>query len=145
MDRTCWRVAVRRRRRGVRRCSPTERRCEGSHLPLAGPAPDGGSRASGDGGGGRLRPGGSSSPHRHPCAVLGYVVEGALRSATDSGPETTYRAGESFYEAPNAVHRVSANASDREPVRFTASFICDHDTPLSVPAPEADTGRGREP
>jgi quercetin dioxygenase-like cupin family protein len=77
-------------------------------------------------------PGGSSRPHRHPCAVVGYVVEGALRTQMKGGPETVYRAGEGFYEAPNAVHQVSANASDREPVRFLAWFTCDHEAPLST-------------
>ncbi len=89
-------------------------------------------------------PGGSSLPHRHPCAVIGYVIKGALRSATDDEPETTYRTGEGFYERPHAVHRVSANASERQPVRFVASFICDQDVPLSVVLPEADTTQRRQ-
>jgi len=80
-------------------------------------------------------PGGSSPPHSHPCAVIGYVIEGALRTQVQGGPEALLKAGESFYEAPNAVHRISANGSDKEPARFIASFICDHDTPLSVAAP----------
>jgi quercetin dioxygenase-like cupin family protein len=79
-------------------------------------------------------PGGSSPPHSHPCAVIGYVIEGALLTAVESGPGAVVRAGESFYEEPNSVHRVSANASGREPVRFLAYFICDRDTPLSVAA-----------
>ena len=76
---------------------------------------------------------GFSRPHRHPCAVLGYVVEGALRTRVDDTPETIVHAGEMFYEAPNGVHRVSANASDTNPVRFLAFFLCDNDRPLSVP------------
>jgi quercetin dioxygenase-like cupin family protein len=82
-------------------------------------------------------PGGSSAPHRHPCAVVGYVVEGALRSQVQGEPEAVYHAGESFYEAPNAVHLVSANASGTEPVRFLAWFTCDHEGPLSVPVSDA--------
>jgi len=80
-------------------------------------------------------PGGASPPHRHPCAVIGYVVDGTLRTRGEGGPDTTYRAGDSFYEPPNAVHLVSANGSDTQPVRFLAYFSCDHDTPLSVAAP----------
>ncbi len=82
-------------------------------------------------------PGGRSAPHTHPCPVIGYVLEGALRTRTEGGTESVYRAGQSFYEPPNGVHAVSANASDREPVRFLATFVCDHDAPLSAPA----TGR----
>ncbi|MGH7560421.1 MAG: cupin domain-containing protein [Gemmatimonadales bacterium] len=83
----------------------------------------------------RYAPGASSASHRHPCAVFGYIIEGALRWAVNAEPETTWRAGQTFYEAPNGVHRVAANASDREPVRFTATFVCDKDTPLTVPVP----------
>ncbi|MCI0355092.1 MAG: cupin domain-containing protein [Acidobacteria bacterium] len=81
------------------------------------------------------RPGGASSPHRHPCPVFGYVVEGALRTQVQGEPEVIYQVGESFYEGPNAVHLVSANASQTEPTRFLAYFTCDRDTPLSVAVP----------
>jgi len=79
----------------------------------------------------RYGPGEASPPHTHPCAVLGYVVEGALRSQVKGEPEMTYHAGESFYEAPNGVHLVSANASSTQPAKLVAFLICDHDTPLS--------------
>lgn len=82
--------------------------------------------------------GGFSHPHRHPCAVLGYVLEGALRTRVDDSPETIIHAGETFYEAPNGVHRVSANANDAEPVRFLAFFLCDNDRPLSVAEPTSE-------
>ena len=55
-------------------------------------------------------------------------------------PEAIYRTGESFYEAPYGVHLVSANASDKEPAKLIAYFVCDHDTSLlSVPAPKTRT------
>jgi quercetin dioxygenase-like cupin family protein len=79
-------------------------------------------------------PGGSSAPHSHPCPVIGYVLEGALRMQVKGEPETVYKAGETFYEAPNGVHLISANASDKVPARFIVNFVCDRDTPLSVPA-----------
>ena len=88
-------------------------------------------------------PGGSSAPHSHPCPVIGYVLKGAVRMQVKGGAPATYTAGESFYEAPNGVHLVSENASSTEPVRFLAYFICDHDTPLSVPAPGSKTEGGK--
>jgi len=78
-------------------------------------------------------PGGFSLPHTHPFPVIVYVIAGALRVQVKGGPETVYKAGESFYEAPNGVHLVSANASQQEPARFIACFVCDDDRPLSVP------------
>jgi quercetin dioxygenase-like cupin family protein len=80
-------------------------------------------------------PGNSSPAHSHPCPVIGYVVQGAIRMQVNEEPEIIYKAGESFYEAPNGAHRVSANASDREPAKLIAFFVCDHDTPLSVSVP----------
>jgi quercetin dioxygenase-like cupin family protein len=88
-------------------------------------------------------PGAGSPPHNHPCPVLGYVVEGALRTQVRGGPVAVYRAGESFYEAPNSGHVVSMNASRTEPVRFLAYFTCDHDTPLSVPLVDSPAARGQ--
>jgi quercetin dioxygenase-like cupin family protein len=81
-------------------------------------------------------PGEASPPHSHPCAVIGYVVEGTLRTQVKGEPEITYKAGESFYEAADGVHLVSANASSTEPAKLVAYLICDHDAPLSVDVPE---------
>lgn len=81
------------------------------------------------------QPGGHSVPHSHGCPVLAYVVDGAIRSKVNAEPERIYKAGETFYEAPNGVHRVSANASQTEPAKMIAFFVCDHPTPLTVPIP----------
>ena len=80
-------------------------------------------------------PGESSMPHSHPCPVIGYVLEGTLRTQVKGEPEAIYKPGDSFYEAPNGVHQVSANASDKVPAKFLAYFVCDHQTPLSVDVP----------
>ena len=82
-------------------------------------------------------PGESSRPHSHPCPVIGYVVEGTLRTQMKGEPEAIYKAGESFYEAPNGVHLVSANASDKERAKFLAYFVCDHHSALSVEVPKS--------
>lgn len=88
-------------------------------------------------------PGESSPPHSHPCAVIGYVVEGALRTQVQGEAEAVYKAGESFYEAPNGVHMVSANASDEIPAKLLAYFVCDHDAPLSLAVPETKGTGGK--
>jgi quercetin dioxygenase-like cupin family protein len=80
-------------------------------------------------------PGESSVVHSHPCPVIGYIAQGALRFQVKGEAETTYKAGESFYEAPNGVHVVSANASQTEPAKLIAYFVCDHEGPLSVAPP----------
>jgi quercetin dioxygenase-like cupin family protein len=82
-------------------------------------------------------PGGANATHRHPCPVVGYVLEGALRMQVMGKAQVIYNAGDTFYEAPTDVHQVSANASQDKPARFLAYFVCDHRTPLSVPVPSA--------
>ncbi len=89
----------------------------------------------------RYAPGESSQPHSHPCPVVGYVLEGAVRMQVQDSPERTYNAGESFYEAANKVHLVSANASKTMPARFLATFLCDHEAPLSTPVHAGHGGR----
>jgi quercetin dioxygenase-like cupin family protein len=88
-------------------------------------------------------PGGSSSPHSHPCPVIGYVIEGTLRMQINDDPEVVYKAGDSFYEAPNSAHVVSANASDKESAKFLAYFICDHPVPLSIPTVKTPNAGGK--
>lgn len=89
-------------------------------------------------------PGESSTPHTHPCAVIGYIVEGTYRTQVKGEPEAIYKAGESFYEAPNGVHLVSANASQVAPLKFIAYFTCDHRAPLSSEVPERKSDGGKQ-
>jgi quercetin dioxygenase-like cupin family protein len=70
-------------------------------------------------------PGASSPPHHHTAegSVVAYVLEGAIRSKVNDGPETVYKAGESWIEPPGAAHSVSANASTTEPAALLAVFV----------------------
>ena len=71
-------------------------------------------------------PGAKTPPHRHGRAfVVGYVLEGAIRSKLDNGDVRIYRTGESWSEEPGAHHAVSENASDTEPAKLLAVFISD--------------------
>src|SRR5579862_9692963 len=54
------------------------------------------------------------SPH-HPGFVLAYVFEGAIVTRISDQPETTYKAGQMFYEPPGSTHQVSRNAGKTEP------------------------------
>jgi quercetin dioxygenase-like cupin family protein len=85
-------------------------------------------------------PGGASPVHSHPCPVVGYIESGAVRMKVKGQAEHVLRAGESFFEAANGIHEISANASQTEPAVFLAYFVCDHDQPLSI---DAKTGGSR--
>jgi len=85
-------------------------------------------------------PGEADKPHSHPCTVIGYVAQGSIRFQVKGGLESVFKAGESFYEPPNGVHQVSANGSTKEPAKLIAFFICDHETPLTVPPVDEHAG-----
>ncbi|MNH08239.1 cupin domain-containing protein [Pseudomonas alkylphenolica] len=72
-------------------------------------------------------PGASSPSHTHPKSAFIYatVLEGAVRSQVNDGPEKVYKAGENFVEEPGSYHAVSANASDTQPARLLAVFVLD--------------------
>jgi quercetin dioxygenase-like cupin family protein len=84
------------------------------------------------------QPGASSPAHSHPCPVLAYVAEGTIRSQVNDESERVYKVGETFYEAPNGVHRVSANASQTEPAKLIAFFVCDDERPITVAIPASN-------
>jgi quercetin dioxygenase-like cupin family protein len=85
-------------------------------------------------------PAGASSPaHTHPKSafIYAYVLSGAIVSAVDGETPRTYRAGEGWYEAPGAHHRVSRNASATQPAKLLAVFVMDPtEQQLVIPEPQ---------
>ena len=77
-------------------------------------------------------PGAQSPPHHHAGAVMVYVLEGAVRSRLDDGPETIYRAGETFLEPPGTHHMGSGSASATERARILAVFVADDGATLTT-------------
>jgi quercetin dioxygenase-like cupin family protein len=81
-------------------------------------------------------PGGKTPSHRHAQSafIYAHVLSGSIRSQVDDEPAKVYRVGEGFYEVPGSHHRVSENASDREPASLLAVFIVDSkDNPVTIP------------
>ena len=74
-------------------------------------------------------PGGFSGAHTHALSAFIYatVLEGAIRSKVNDGPEKTYKKGENFFEMPGDRHSVSANASATEPAKLLAVFVVNTD------------------
>jgi quercetin dioxygenase-like cupin family protein len=71
-------------------------------------------------------PGGKTPPHRHDQAfVVGYVLEGTIRSKIDNGKAQVFHAGESWTEKPGVHHTVSESASDSKPAKLLALFVAD--------------------
>ena len=68
-------------------------------------------------------PGTGSPPHLHANGVMAFVVSGAIASKIGEDPEQTFQAGDAWWEAPGAIHRVSRNASATEPAKLLAIYV----------------------
>lgn len=79
-------------------------------------------------------PGASSDPHRHPGShTFGYVLEGTYEIKVDDGPLQRLGPGQTFYEAPGALHAVSRNGSQTQPVKYLVIQVSDPTKPGTVP------------
>lgn len=63
-------------------------------------------------------PGLTSPKHTHSGFVLGYVLDGKFRFHVEGEPEKVLSAGDTFYEAPGAIHLPSGSASASKPARI---------------------------
>ena len=81
-------------------------------------------------------PGNGSPAHRHPGShTVGYILEGTYEVKIDDGPVRTLKAGEVFYEYPNALHAISRNPSSTEKLKYLIIQVSDPAKPGTVPEP----------
>jgi quercetin dioxygenase-like cupin family protein len=81
-----------------------------------------------------IPPGGGSAPHRHPGHhTFGYVLEGTYKIKVDNSPEETLTKGQTFYEAPGALHAVSRNGTDTQPATVLVVMLAESGKPTTVP------------
>ncbi|TPI21597.1 cupin domain-containing protein [Mesorhizobium sp. B4-1-1] len=72
--------------------------------------------------------------HRHPGSVTAFVIKGALRSQMEGGPAVTYTQGQTWFEAPGAIHSFAENASATEQAELLAIFVAEDGCgPLTIP------------
>jgi quercetin dioxygenase-like cupin family protein len=88
--------------------------------------------------------GGASLPHRHNAQVFVYVLEGSVRMQVAGSPAVTLGPGETFYEGPEDVHTISANASRTKSARILVFIIKDRGAPVSTGA-GTDAGPANTP
>src|SRR4051794_34553418 len=69
-------------------------------------------------------PGGfTRGTHRHPAGAYVYVIGGSVEFVVGDGEPIVLKAGESFYEPPDALHSVSRNASGDAAASLIAFFV----------------------
>jgi quercetin dioxygenase-like cupin family protein len=76
----------------------------------------------------------SGPGHRHPGAVLGYVVEGQMRFAINNEPEQVLPVGRTFFEPAGAVHTTNGSARTDGPTRAVVFMLVPKGSPLTAPA-----------
>jgi quercetin dioxygenase-like cupin family protein len=78
-----------------------------------------------------FQPGASSREHRHPGPILGYVVDGQMRTAIDHQPDQIIPAGGTFFEPHGALHTSFGSANADAPVRAVAFLVVPTGSPLT--------------
>jgi len=79
-------------------------------------------------------PGNASPAHRHPGHhTFGYVIEGTYELGIDGQPTRTLKAGDTFYEPPDALHSVSRNAGNTQ-MKIVVFMLADQSKPSTVNA-----------
>jgi quercetin dioxygenase-like cupin family protein len=78
----------------------------------------------------RLEPGQVAGRHLHPCAVVGYIVEGAALYQIEGEAPQTLPAGSAFYEPAEKVIASFGNASASESMTFVAFYLLDGEQEL---------------
>ncbi len=80
-----------------------------------------------------FRPGVSTRDHRHPSFVLGYVVDGQVRSAVNHEPDQVVPPGGTFFEPLGALHTAFGSAKQDAPARAVAFMVVPTGSPSTVP------------
>jgi quercetin dioxygenase-like cupin family protein len=78
--------------------------------------------------------GGASLPHRHNAQVFVYVLDGKVRMQVKGSAAVTLGPGETFYEGPDDIHTISANASRAKSARILVFIVKDKGAPVSSDA-----------
>ena len=75
-------------------------------------------------------PGGATLAHRHNAQVFVYVLEGSVRMQVKGSPEVKIGRGGTFYEGPDDIHTVSANATKTKPAKILVFIVKDTKAPI---------------
>jgi quercetin dioxygenase-like cupin family protein len=76
-------------------------------------------------------PGISVAEHQHPGPILGYVMDGQMRTAINHQSDQIVPAGGTFFEPHGARHTSFSSASPNTPVRALAFLVVPSGSPLT--------------
>ncbi|WP_245842891.1 cupin domain-containing protein [Pontibacter ummariensis] len=61
--------------------------------------------------------------HKHPCPVVGYIVEGTCLLQVEGEPAKVLKSGEAFFEPAETPILHFDNYSDSAPLQFIAYYL----------------------
>jgi len=61
--------------------------------------------------------------HKHPCPVIGSIVEGECLVQVEGEPAKVLKAGDAFYEPADTPILHFDNYSEKEPMKFIAYYL----------------------
>mgnify|MGYP005751024259 CR=1 FL=1 len=74
--------------------------------------------------------------HRHPCPVVGYIVEGTCLMQVEGEPARILKAGDAFFEPADIPIIHFDNYSDSKPLKFVAYYLLNGEEELIELLPE---------
>jgi quercetin dioxygenase-like cupin family protein len=80
-----------------------------------------------------MAPGESSPIHRHNAHTFVYVLEGSLIMQVEGGEPVTLTKGDTFYESPSDIHKISKNISKKLLAKFLVFFVKNKGLPILTP------------
>lgn len=78
----------------------------------------------------RFAPGQTTGLHRHPCPVVGLIVEGAATIEIEGEAPLELPAGSAFHEPASKRILHFDNASNEQPMTFVAFYLLGPGQPL---------------
>ena len=83
-----------------------------------------------------FEPGQLGGRYKHPCPVVGHILEGTAVLEIEGQPAQPLPAGSAFYEPAEAVIMRFDNASSTEPMKFVAYYLLEGKQELIEMLPE---------
>ncbi len=80
------------------------------------------------------QPGTTSTAHRHPGFVLGYVLDGEMAFAINGENQQVVKTGGKFFEPIGALNTTGGSAKPDAPVKFLAFIVAPKGSPAALPA-----------
>jgi quercetin dioxygenase-like cupin family protein len=76
----------------------------------------------------------SAQAHRHPGFILGYVIDGQMRTAINHEADQIVPAGGTFFEPHGALHTAFGSANPEAPVHAVAFMVVPKGSRSTIPA-----------